>query len=736
MGQLSVARGNGQDSGNSGNMKSFGYKNASRRTRNVFCFSLAILFFIIASHSICRAEQVVLPLTLDYKLLTSLLVREAFSGKGQTAALVGRPGECVYLGISEPKFSAAGKNVRLEMRLAIRLGTDVVGRCVAPVEWQGYLSLVQQPVFDSQTFSLAFRTVDSVILNQARQPATIAGVLWEFAKPRVYEHLNRVRLNLAPPVKDMRDFLAPLFHEQARQATQAMLSSLRGGPLSVTGDSVIVELQGEVEEVYSPAKDQADKTISQAERKKLVQLWETWDVFLVSLVSLLASEPLTPEDQLLLVDVLLDTRYAFAAALEEQDLEKDFVRLQFIRVWRKLAPLFRRQLYAKPSANTLGFLAFFTAADALTVLDQMGPTLGIEVSQQGLLRLAAMLTGRETPLIYSPDVDPGLRKLLQLPAVESRKKIGNEDDILEIDLPPTKKEKEPVDSGLRQLPQLPPVETEQKMRKEDGILETDIPIIKKEKDPVDSRLRKLPQPPPVEDRQQTGDEDEILEIDLPKTKEDKNPLSRLSNFFFTPAYALDAPLIAEALNWKVPEDDLAGYAERVRTVLTDASSIVLAKQQIPTQLHAMFRTMIVAMAWQESCFRQFVEKNNKLTFLMSYNQTSVGVMQINERVWRGMYDRNQLRWDIRYNAQAGCEIAELYLRRHALQGNGPAPGAKVSSLPSIVYAMYNGGPGQYEKYLAREKSGKPFPSDQYFAEKLKWVEKREWGQIRECLGGG
>jgi hypothetical protein len=776
MGQLSVAQGNGQDDGNSGNMKSFGYKNTSRRTRNVFCFSLAILFFIIASHSICRAEQVVLPLTLDYKLLTSLLVREAFSGKGQTAALVGRPGECVYLGISEPKFSAAGKNVRLEMRLAIRLGTDVVGRCVAPVEWQGYLSLVQQPVFDSQTFSLAFRTVDSIILNQARQPATIAGVLWEFAKPRVYEYLNRVRLNLAPPVKDMRDFLAPLFHEQARQATQTMLSSLRGGPLSVTGDSVIIELQGEVEEVYSPAKDQGDKTISQAERKKLIQLWETWDVFLVSLVSLLASEPLTPEDQLLLVDVLLDTRYAFAAALEEQDLEKDFVRLQFIRVWRKLAPLFRRQLYAKPSANTLGFLAFFTAADALTVLDQMGPTLGIEVSQQGLLRLAAMLTGRETPLIYSPDVDPGLRKLLQLPAVESRKKIGNEDDILEIDLPPTKKEKEPVDSGLRQLPQLPPVETEQKMRKEDGILETDLPIIKKEKDPVDSRLRKLPQLPPVEteqkmrkedgiletdlpiikkekdpvdsrlrklpqlppveDRQQTGDEDEILEIDLPKIKEDKNPLSRLSNFFFTPAYALDAPLIAEALNWKVPEDDLTGYAERVRTVLADASSFVLAKQQIPTQLHAIFRTMIVAMAWQESCFRQFVEKNNKLTFLMSYNQTSVGVMQINERVWRGMYDRNQLRWDIRYNAQAGCEIAELYLRRYALQGNGPAPGAKVSSLPGIVYAMYNGGPGQYEKYLAREKSGKPFPSDQYFAEKLKWVEKREWGQIRECLGGG
>jgi len=615
-------------------------------------YSFLLLLLLVPD---ARAKEVDLPLTLDYKLLTSLIVREAFPGKNNSAAIVGRPGECTYLGISDPRFSSVGNNVRLEMKMVIRLGTEVAGQCMVPVEWQGYLSLTQQPIFDSRTFTLSFQTIDSSLSTLSHQPAKIANFLWEFAKPQVTQHLNRVRLNLAPPVRDMRDFLAPLFHEQARQATQAMLDSLHGGRLTVTKDSVVVELQAEVEEVQTPIEE-SGKTITPAERKKLVQLWETWDVFLVRLISLLASEPLTREDQLLLADVLLDTRYAFTAALEEPDMEKDFVRMQFIKVWRTLAPLFRRQLYAKSSPNTLGYLAFFTAADALLVLDQMGPTLGVEISQQGLLRLASMLTGKETSLPYGMSIDPGLRKLLQLPPVET---------------------------------------------------------------PTPSK-----------------DDDDIQEIDLPSGKEESDPFSRVFDFFFAPVYAVEAPQIASILEWRVPEDDTVAYVERVRTVLAEASSTVLAKQELPENLHGMFQTMIVAMAWQESCFRQFIAKGNKLTFLLSYNQTSVGIMQVNERVWRGIYEPKKLRWDIRYNAQAGCEIAELYLSRYVLQGKTTVPGVKAGILPGIVYAMYNGGPGQYEKYLAREKSNKTFPTDKSFAEKLQWVEKKDWEQISDCLGGG
>jgi hypothetical protein len=451
----------------------------------------------------------------------------------------------------------------------------------------------------------------------------------------------------------VRDFLAPLFHEQARQATLAMLDSLRGGPLTVGNDGVMVELQAEVEEVYVPKEGEQVEELSPAERQRLVSLWETWDVLLVRLITLLAAQSLSPEDQQLLIDVLLDTRYVFAEALEDNDLTKDFVRVQFVRAWRQLAPVFRRQLYAQSSENSLGYLAFFTAADALMALDRMGPTFGIEISQQGLLRLAAMLTGKETPLPYDLKVDELLRKLLQLPPLENSQTPGND----------------------------------------------------------------------------------MLEIDLPSNQNNGEPLTRIADFFFTPAYGAEPPQFAEILDWRLPEEDVMGYLERVRAVLSEASATVLTRQQLPEQLHGMYRKVIIAMAWQESCFRQFIEKNNKLTFLLSYNQTSVGVMQINERVWRGMYDRNKLRWDIRYNALAGCEIADLYLRRYALQGKAQAHRADTGLLAGIVYAMYNGGPGQLDKYLARQKSGKLFPSDRLFIEKLKLVETRDWEQIRECLGG-
>ena len=616
-------------------------------------WSIALLMFLVPA---AHAEQVILPLTLDHRLLTSLVIKDTFTGRNHSAAIVGSPGDCMYIGLSEPKFTTAGSFLQLEMRLSLRLGTELGTECLVPLEWQGYITLVQQPVFDNQTLSLAFRTVDSKLYNLNRQPGSVAGVLWDFAKPRVLEHFGRVRINLAPPIREMRDFLAPLFHEEARQATQTMLDSLRGGDVTIEKDGVVVQLMAEVEEIFSPEEKPESAELTPEEHRWLIRLWETWDALLVQLITTIAIDPpLRPEDRELLIDVLLDTRHAFVATLDEEDMSQDFVREQFVLAWRDLGPIFRRQLFARSDNNSLGYLAFFTAADALAVFDRMGPSFGIEISEQGLLRLATMLTGGETPLPYSLEVDEGLRKLLQLPMLK-----GSDDMLFEND---------------------------------------------------------------------------IEEIDLP-VEEEKDPFSQVSDFFFTPAYAAEEQPYDKILEWRLPKDNIDGYVQRVRAVLDEVSLSVVARQQLPDQLHGMYQKMIVATAWQESCFRQFIEKGKKLTYLLSYNNTSVGVMQVNERVWRGLYDIRKLRWDIRYNALAGCEIVDLYLRRHALSDKAPARGMDLDLLARGVYAMYNGGPGQYKKYLERAKTGKTYLSDRSFAEKLKWVEMRDWEKISECLGSG
>jgi hypothetical protein len=146
--------------------------------------------------------------------------------------------------------------------------------------------------------------------------------------------------------------------------------------------------------------------------------------------------------------------------------------------------------------------------------------------------------------------------------------------------------------------------------------------------------------------------------------------------------------------------------------------------------------MIPAMAWQESCFRQYVVRDNKLTYLLSYNNSSVGLMQVNTRVWRGVYNLERLRWDIRYNAAAGCEIATLYLKDYALRERKGEMKPDNETIVQLVYAMYNGGPAQYKKYLERKRTGKLYSSDKLFQEKYEWVSAADWSKINKCLIGG
>ncbi len=124
----------------------------------------------------------------------------------------------------------------------------------------------------------------------------------------------------------------------------------------------------------------------------------------------------------------------------------------------------------------------------------------------------------------------------------------------------------------------------------------------------------------------------------------------------------------------------------------------LRETRIPKARHTMYRRMVLTTAWQESCFRQFVLGNDDITYLRSYNQTSVGIMQINERVWRGIYDLQKLRWDIAYNAMTGCEILELYFNRYAMPWMNRQPDRDWDDgfLAGMLYAMYSGGPGHLE----------------------------------------
>ena len=60
---------------------------------------------------------------------------------------------------------------------------------------------------------------------------------------------------------------------------------------------------------------------------------------------------------------------------------------------------------------------------------------------------------------------------------------------------------------------------------------------------------------------------------------------------------------------------------------------------------------------------------------------------------------------------------------------------KDETRAGIIYAMYNGGPGQLDKFLNRSAKSKLYDSDRLFLEKYIWVKKGQLANISKCLIG-
>lgn len=191
-----------------------------------------------------------------------------------------------------------------------------------------------------------------------------------------------------------------------------------------------------------------------------------------------------------------------------------------------------------------------------------------------------------------------------------------------------------------------------------------------------------------------------------------------------------SPPLANISRFTPSGPDLPKYMTRVMGVLSRAVAETLRGSKLTPAQKSLFGLLAPACAWQESCWRQFQVKDGKLSVLVSYNNTSVGLMQINERVWRGLYQPHYLRWDINYNAAAGCQILHTYLVRYALPYQKQWP---PDTLARAVYAMYNGGPRQLKRFLKRHKAGKYYLSDRLFWEKLKKVKAGEPRGVPSCL---
>ncbi len=173
--------------------------------------------------------------------------------------------------------------------------------------------------------------------------------------------------------------------------------------------------------------------------------------------------------------------------------------------------------------------------------------------------------------------------------------------------------------------------------------------------------------------------------------------------------------------WVPKRDELDLYQARVGNLLRDTATGELRRSALAAPYDEMYRSLVPATALIESCWRQYVVRGGKVTYLRSASR-SVGMMQINQRVWRGFYDVQRLRWDTAYNVRAGAQILSRYLKDYAIPY--AARSGDAAAAPRAVYAVYNAGP----RAVGRFGKVEPHPRE-------KRVDDRFWSLYRGIAAG-
>ena len=603
---------------------------------------LFILFFIlilVTPSGLLWAKTVSVPVTLNYPFLNQLLVLTVFDRPGKKAELTTRPEGCTKIILSEPRLAGLGSNLRLMTRVRAVIGIGSERNCTHLMGWEGKAEVIARPVIRPKPSQrVGFEVKDVKLYNQQGAPLT-SGFIWNSIKGYLRTMLDPFWIDFGPSLYELKALLPLILpHHSADQMTQ-VINSLHLTRVEAGPEGVAVEM-GFMLEMLSPQVKVPEPVLTTEEIARWEKQWESLDAFLTFVIKRMAASTASASLHTTLLEILLDTRYDFREALSSDAPHKeDPVRELFVRSWRRLAPLLQEVGATLTGREPLSILALITAGDALQVLDRIGPTVGLEISKDGLRRLARLMgeSPGADPLRYVTEEDPELRKLFGFDAV-----------------PEEKSPSETLKLNFR-----------------------------------------LVRPAFAETSPQ-------------------NPLARLNAWVPT-----------------IPE--LSQYLPMVRKLLEQKAHSLLKKVNIRSEVASVYQKLVLTASWQESCWRQYVLEKGKLVPLRS-GTGDVGLMQINERVWRGFYAIHKLRWDIDYNAHAGSEILMKYLIDYALPKEEFKKG-NPHDLARAAYSAYNGGPSQINRFRNPNPAPLHKKIDNAFWEKYQAVHRGEAYNVAECFGG-
>jgi len=409
-----------------------------------------------------------------------------------------------------------------------------------------------------------------------------------------------------------------------------------------------------------------------AESPTREQIAQNWDAFLTAVVKRAGSDSRESELRSELLGVLLEERYELVSLLADFTIDAPgLLATLFESSWQQLVPLLDRVAAQLPPETASKYRSFVEAGDMLRAAERLGVARDLSSSPESLRKLARILVGDGGRDPLSYDTE--------------------------------------VDPDLRDIfgfgPPLPP-----------------------------------PAPSPLLGPGTEGPSGARLLFPGGSLAWFGGFAAGLGDWLVPAASAAPTPeksaLVARLNAW-VPRkpSELREYVPLVRDMLSMTADEAMTRARAGSEHAQVYRNLVLATAWQESCWRQFVLRQGEILPLTN-SSGSFGLMQINAKVWRGIYSLGGILGDIGYNGRAGSEILQHYMNDLALRGGEHlAPGGE-DNLARATYAAYNGGPGHLRRYRKPDTSPDLQTVDEGFWERYQAVKAGDERSFLRCSNPG
>jgi hypothetical protein len=599
---------------------------------------LALAWLLAASGALATTTTVSVPLTIDSVHLEQLVAEALGLDEQGTGQL--RADGCNRVDMADPELTLVEQRLELSLRLSAHTGMEVLGHCRGPAPATSLLHLEMKPGIDAAGRTVVFAAVGAELRRLDGTPGLLSRPSRALADALIIPRIERVIVDVGELLLALDELIVDFLPAGADPAPRLSERS-RLASVSAEDDGLRVKMAFSVR-TPQPADSMAapEPALQPFEQQEWERVEDELDGFLTVLILRMSSQIGDRELQLDFLSLLLETRLRIAEALADDNHEADPVRVLFLDAWTGLRPLLGRlEPMNVADDHDLRLAGFIAAGDALAILDAVGPEFGLDISRDGLRRLARLLMAGDAPASFTPlplAEDPELRQLFGLDPAGPLAQLG-----------------------------LPTLKWWERI----------LPLAHASSPSLADALRGV--------------------VAHPATLDDY----------------LD--LVAQLLD--------AVYQEHLDTV-----------SRIPAEHRELFRPLVRATAWRESCWRHYVGPADEPRVIRS-SMGAIGMMQIMGRVWRGVYDVNRLETSIEYNIAAGIGILEHYLVDYALRrGEHQHPGG-ADNLVRATYAAYNGGPSHLSRYRREETPVRLRAIDDTFWEEFEMIRDQGLPPVSRCF---